>query len=344
MSEFRTLRVHKTKRFAAFLAFFMVGSGPYGCGGELLRYRTKMWKQCQEDLEKQKETHDRVKEDHKAELQKAGRERSLLAADLNNLKDELLKRDHRIDALEQRAKSDAEQIEELNRQKAQAQERSDLFKAIALSLKEMIEAGDLQVEIRKGRMIVKMSDQVLFDPGRAELKRGAREPLRKLAEVLKDIPDRDFVVAGHTDNKRLRSGGRFKTNWELSTARSVEVVKFLQKEGVAAERLSAAGYSEFDPIGDNTTEKGRALNRRIEIVVMPKISELPSIQIEEDPDSDSAETEEATEKIRPEEIPPGGHDDHEDSAEQERENDQESSRKEATNSKGRKRTKDKTTK
>ena len=290
-----------------------------------------MWKQCREDLEKQEETHVQTEEAHKEELQKAGRERSLLAVELKKLEDELVKRDDRIRKLEKRIERDEEQIRELNRQKAEAHERSELFKALALSLKEMIEAGDLQVEIRKGRMIVKMSDQVLFDPGRAELKRGAREPLRKLAEVLKDIQGRDFVVAGHTDNKRLRSGGRFKTNWELSAARSVEVVKFLQKQGVAAERLSAAGYSEFDPIADNTTEEGRALNRRIEIVVMPKISELPSIQIKEDSDTEPTETEDVREETRPEDIS-----DQEETKEDEPEN----KRKKSTNSEDLKNTKD----
>ena len=250
-----------------------------GCSGDLLRYRTKMWKKCQENVLEQKKRQEKLKENCAQNAEKAKRRREILVKEVKKLKDDLQGRESRIIALEKKVRADAEQIEELDRQKKEAQKRSDLFKKLAQKLREMIEAGSLKVEIRKGRMIVKMSDRVLFDPGRAKLKKEAREPLKKLAEVLKDIPDRDFVVAGHTDDKKLKSGGRFKSNWELSAARSVQVVKFLQREGVDGRRLSAAGYSEFDPVADNSKEGGRTLNRRIEIVVMPKISELPRIEL-----------------------------------------------------------------
>ena len=84
-------------------------------------------------------------------------------------------------------------------------------------------------------------------------------------------------VIKRDDNKPVRRS-RFKSNWSLSVARAVEVVKFLQSEGMDPKRLSATGFSEFDPIGNNNTPEGRAMNRRIEIVVMPKISELPPIE------------------------------------------------------------------
>ncbi len=264
--------LQKLFMFLSLLCFF-------GCSGDLLRYRTKMWKKCQEDVLEQKKRQEQLKANCAKNAEKAKRRREILVKEIKKLKDDLQGRESRISSLEKKVRADAEQIEELNRQKKEVQKRSDLFKKLAQKLREMIEAGSLQVEIRKGRMIVKMSDRVLFDPGRAKLKKEAREPLKKLAEVLKDIPDRDFVVAGHTDDKKLKSGGRFKSNWELSAARSVQVVKFLQREGVDGRRLSAAGYSEFDPVADNSTEGGRTLNRRIEIVVMPKISELPKIEL-----------------------------------------------------------------
>jgi chemotaxis protein MotB len=93
--------------------------------------------------------------------------------------------------------------------------------------------------------------------------------------VLKQIANRDFQVAGHTDNIPVR--GRFPSNWELSTARAVTVSRFLQGQGVDPAHLSAAGYAEFQPAADNGTPEGRQQNRRIEIVLMPSLDELPDL-------------------------------------------------------------------
>jgi len=93
-------------------------------------------------------------------------------------------------------------------------------------------------------------------------------------EVLETVQDREFVVAGHTDNMPLGKGGAFKSNWELSTARALEVVRVMVASGIPAHQLAAAGYGEFDPIAGNETKEGRAQNRRLEIIVMPRIQEL----------------------------------------------------------------------
>ena len=88
--------------------------------------------------------------------------------------------------------------------------------------------------------------------------------------------DRDFQVAGHTDNEPIRRS-RFTSNWELSTVRALEVVQYLQEQGVTPTHLSAAGYSEFAPVAQNDSEDGRTENRRIEIVLMPNYDELPDL-------------------------------------------------------------------
>ena len=87
------------------------------------------------------------------------------------------------------------------------------------------------------------------------------------AEVLATLPDRHFLCAGHTDNVPVRSG-HFKNNWDLSTARAVEVTQFLIAKGMKPQVLAAAGYGEFDPLSGNDTAEHRAQNRRIEIVLM----------------------------------------------------------------------------
>ncbi len=181
------------------------------------------------------------------------------------------------DALAKRLGATKKEIEQLRKARAAAEARMRTFRKLLARLRSMIASGKLKVEIRKGRMIVKMSDKILFDPGRTKLKGEGQGALKQLAAVLKDIGTRDFLVAGHTDNIPIKTR-RYRSNWELSAARAVQVVKFLQNEGVDPKRLAAAGYSEFDPVGDNSTDDGRRTNRRIEIVLMPNIAELPAIK------------------------------------------------------------------
>ena len=125
-------------------------------------------------------------------------------------------------------------------------------------------------------MIVKLSDEILFDPGKDDLKLEGKTALIEVTKILAGIPNRSFQVAGHTDNVPIKSR-KFKSNWELSTSRAVNVVKFTIENGMPANRVSAAGYGEFDPVRDNSTEEGRQQNRRIEITLMPSIEELPKI-------------------------------------------------------------------
>jgi chemotaxis protein MotB len=172
------------------------------------------------------------------------------------------------------------EMDALRRAHAQAEQRNELYRTLVARLRDAIGAGTLAVEVRKGKMLVKLGDAILFDPGQATLKSDGQRALRQVAQALKEIADRDFLVAGHTDNRPIKNSP-FASNWELSTARAVNVVRFLQGEGVDPRRLAAAGYSEFDALAENDTPDNRALNRRIEVVVMPRIDELPQIDISE---------------------------------------------------------------
>lgn len=203
--------------------------------------------------------------------------------------------------LRQNLKATEDQLDELRRARAQAEQRSDLYRSLMNKLRGMIDAKTLAVEIRKGKMLVKLGDQVLFDPGKADLKPTGETALRQVAAALREIPDRDFLVAGHTDNLPIKSSP-YKSNWELSTARAVTVVRFLQQEGVDPSHLAAAGYSEFDRLVDNDTPDHRAQNRRIEIVVMPKLEELPQIEMPATPPP-AAVPEPATTEAAPPKAP-----------------------------------------
>ena len=171
-------------------------------------------------------------------------------------------------------------LEELRRQKAAAEARLATYRSLLAKLRAMIDAGQLKVVVREGRMLIALANDVLFDSGKTEIKPDGQTALAQVAQVLATIPDRKFVVAGHTDNVPIRVA-RFPSNWELSTARAVEVTRFLIKNGMRPESLAAAGYGEFDPIAKNDTPDGRSQNRRIEIVLQPNIADLPTLSEQE---------------------------------------------------------------
>jgi chemotaxis protein MotB len=168
------------------------------------------------------------------------------------------------------------ELDELRAQRAEAEARAAAFKSLTEKLKKMIDSGKLKVEIRNGRMIVKLPAGILFASGSADLSAEGNTAIGEVAAILKQFPDRHFEVAGHTDNVPLGSS-TFKDNWELSTARAVNVTERLIAAGLNPAKLVAAGYGQFAPLRSNANEAGRQENRRIEIVLLPNLAELPSI-------------------------------------------------------------------
>jgi chemotaxis protein MotB len=115
-------------------------------------------------------------------------------------------------------------------------------------------------------------ERILFDSGQADLKKAGIQVLHRVGDILKEVADKQIRVEGHTDNvpisPRLRQ--KFASNWELSTARATNVVRFLQQhKGIAGSRLSVAGYGPYRPVASNQSAGGRAQNRRIQIVLVP---------------------------------------------------------------------------
>jgi chemotaxis protein MotB len=162
---------------------------------------------------------------------------------------------------------------ELARAREAAEARAKTYRDLALRLKSMTDAGDLTVALREGRMVIQLPTDVLFDSGRVDIKRRGRVALKQLEGVLATMDGRRFQVAGHTDNVPIETP-RYRSNWELSTARGVEVVRLLIEQGMKANVVAAAGYGEFDPVASNDSPLGRARNRRIEITLQPNIDEL----------------------------------------------------------------------
>ena len=143
------------------------------------------------------------------------------------------------------------------------------FQELRAKFQRMIDSGALDINIRRGRMIVEMPAAVLFDSGSAELSEAGRDTVTKVAKVLRSVPRHRFLVGGHTDN--VPAVKQYKSNWELSAARAVRVTEMLTSHGVASKRLVIAGYSEYDPVASNASEAGRQKNRRIEIILEPYV-------------------------------------------------------------------------
>ncbi len=140
------------------------------------------------------------------------------------------------------------------------------------SLKGEIEAGEIQIRRMKDRLSVNLESKVLFDSGKANLKASGIEVLRKVGAQLVKIQDKRIQIEGHTDDDPIGESLRnvYPTNWELSASRALAVVHYLQDQvGVTGDRLSGAGYGEYQPAASNATAKGKAINRRIEIVLLP---------------------------------------------------------------------------
>ena len=161
-----------------------------------------------------------------------------------------------------------EQFKTLARLKAE--EAEELRKAKAM-LEQRLSSSEASVGYDERGLVARMVDQVLFDSGKAQLRKSAYPVLDKVAKVLEGVPEQPVGVEGHTDNIPIKHSG-WASNEELSLARAKAVVDHLVKRGIDANRLTPVGYGEERPIASNDTARGRAKNRRVEIVILPQAS------------------------------------------------------------------------
>lgn len=135
-------------------------------------------------------------------------------------------------------------------------------------------SDELTVEIKNGKVYVSMSNKLLFRSGSATIETKGQEALTVLADVLSKNPDIDVLVEGHTDNLPIQTA-QFRDNWDLSVIRATSIVRILTvTHGISPLRVTASGKGEFMPRASNDTADGRALNRRTEIILSPKLDEL----------------------------------------------------------------------
>jgi chemotaxis protein MotB len=170
------------------------------------------------------------------------------------------------------------QVNELNAKAAKAdqlEKATQTYQDLQQKLEKEIQEGKIKLTEMKNRLTMTMVDKILFPSGSAEISREGKNVLDKVVTILKEVKDKRIQVEGHTDNVRIYSAikAKYPTNWELSTARATQVVRYLQEQGgLDPKVLSATGYSEYQPVAPNDTDEGRAQNRRIEIVLLPLLN------------------------------------------------------------------------
>ena len=155
--------------------------------------------------------------------------------------------------------------------------KDSLNLALVMNLKGAVgnmEDQDINIKVDKGVVYIDISDKLLFKSGKYELSSQAKTVLGKVAAVLKNQPDIEFMVEGHTDNVAYRSGVLLD-NWDLSVKRATSVVRILQKDyGLDPKKMAASGRGEYNPIAENNSPENKAINRRTRIVILPQLDQF----------------------------------------------------------------------
>lgn len=202
--------------------------------------------ECAKERERCRAEIDSLKSTYEKKLADLTRDLAARDRDLNDLK-----------------KLSEKQKEELARLEEQAKE-------LEKQLADEIRSGDINLKRFHDRLIININDRISFDSGSAELKKDVMPALKKITAILVNYPENRIVVEGHTDNVPI-STSRFRDNWQLSTERALSVLKYLLSDRrLNPVRFSAAGYGEYSPIVPNDTPQNRSLNRRVDIVVVPR--------------------------------------------------------------------------
>ncbi|MES1214574.1 MAG: OmpA family protein [Bacteroidota bacterium] len=156
--------------------------------------------------------------------------------------------------------------------------KDSLNMALVMNLKGAVgnlDDQDINIKVDKGVVFIDISDKLLFNSGSYTVSKGAKDVLGKVAAVLKNQPDIEFMVEGHTDNVAYKGNGVLIDNWDLSVKRATSVVRVLQNEyGLDPAKIAAAGRSEYKPVTTNDTKEGKAANRRTRIVILPQLDQF----------------------------------------------------------------------
>jgi chemotaxis protein MotB len=235
----------------------------------------------EEEWQAQLDKYNRLDGEHKTSLKDLEDARAKVAdleKQLQSLGVDIQERDKRLAGLSSSLEERERALADYKARARQLELIKERFERLKRKLDELTRLG-LAVSIRHNRMVISLPGDVLFDSGRDSLKKEGQEILGKVASVVKNDPqllNRDYQVAGHTDNKAL-TGGIFHDNWGLSLMRARTVLLYLvgDKGGqLPTQHWSAAGFGDTDPIASNDSDDGRQKNRRCDLILVPSIEEM----------------------------------------------------------------------
>lgn len=167
----------------------------------------------------------------------------------------------------------AESIALLKRAKeVEVRQVSKTYEKLLAEMESEIAQGQIAITELAGKLTVDVVDKILFDSGQTEIRPAGLDVLRRVVDILISVTDKMIRIEGHTDSVPIAGAlaKRYPTNWELSAARALNVTRYLEKQGIDPALLSAVAYGEHQPVADNSTAEGRAKNRRIAIILLPK--------------------------------------------------------------------------
>ncbi len=233
--------------------------------------------------EQLQESYDALEENSSEAIAENSRQNRELLAQLEEKEKALAEEQSRLDKLQRDLESRSRRIDELESLIAAKDEKMNALKNAISNALTSFEGKGLTVEQRDGKVYVSMENKLLFSSGSWAVNAEGKQAVQQLGAVLAENPDIAVLIEGHTDNVPYGGSGALKNNWDLSTKRATSIVEILrQNNAIDPQNLTAAGRGEHLPVATNETSEGRSKNRRIEVILEPKLDEVTKLINEED--------------------------------------------------------------
>ena len=230
------------------------------------------------NLDNLKASYDALEKNSSAEIAKNSKKNRELLAKLEAKEQALASESARLEKLKRELKDRSERVAELENVIAIKDASMKALKDAISTALTNFEGKGLTVEQRDGKVYVSMENKLLFQSGSWSVGSEGRKAVRQLANVLAENPDIAILIEGHTDNVPYKGNAQLSGNWDLSTKRATAIVNILRENtSINPENLTASGRGEYAPIASNDTTEGRTKNRRIEVILTPKLDEISKL-------------------------------------------------------------------
>ncbi|WP_298245964.1 OmpA family protein [uncultured Christiangramia sp.] len=224
------------------------------------------------------ESYDALEQNSSAAILENSRQNRELLAQLDEKEADLLTEKNRLEKLQKDLNLRSQRIDELESVIAAKDAKMNALKNAVSNALTNFEGKGLSVEQKDGKVYVSMENKLLFDSGSWAVNQEGRKAVKQLGSVLAQNPDIAVLIEGHTDNVPYGGSGQLKDNWDLSTKRATSIVQILRENNqIDPQSLTAAGRGEYAPIAKNESEAGKAKNRRIEVILTPKLDEITRV-------------------------------------------------------------------